>query len=64
MPVLDARSSRDDFPGFPYQPYSIQQDFMREVYQALSSGSIGLFESPTGTSLKPRELLEQRACRA
>ena len=39
---------RRDFPAFPFAPYGIQQDFMRELYTAISTGSIGLFESPTG----------------
>ena len=37
-----------EFP-FPFQPYDIQKDFMREVYTTLESGQIGIFESPTGT---------------
>jgi len=38
----------EEFP-FPFKPYGIQQDFMRELYGALEEGKIGLFESPTGT---------------
>ncbi|XP_007935373.1 ATP-dependent DNA helicase DDX11 [Orycteropus afer afer] len=34
---------------FPYTPYSIQKDFMAELYQLLEAGKIGIFESPTGT---------------
>ncbi|XP_077025773.1 ATP-dependent DNA helicase DDX11 [Tamandua tetradactyla] len=34
---------------FPYTPYSIQKDFMAELYQVLEAGKIGIFESPTGT---------------
>ncbi|XP_015998183.2 ATP-dependent DNA helicase DDX11 isoform X2 [Rousettus aegyptiacus] len=34
---------------FPFTPYSIQKDFMAELYQVLESGKIGIFESPTGT---------------
>ncbi|XP_004461898.2 ATP-dependent DNA helicase DDX11 isoform X2 [Dasypus novemcinctus] len=37
-----------EFP-FPYIPYSIQKDFMTELYQVLEAGKIGIFESPTGT---------------
>ncbi len=36
------------FGAFPYPPYSIQQQFMAELYQTLERGEIGLFESPTG----------------
>ncbi len=38
----------DEFP-FPFQPYSIQEEFMRALYVALERGCIGIFESPTGT---------------
>nr|XP_020857160.1 ATP-dependent DNA helicase DDX11 isoform X1 [Phascolarctos cinereus]XP_020857161.1 ATP-dependent DNA helicase DDX11 isoform X1 [Phascolarctos cinereus]XP_020857162.1 ATP-dependent DNA helicase DDX11 isoform X1 [Phascolarctos cinereus] len=34
---------------FPYTPYSIQKDFMAELYRVLEAGKIGIFESPTGT---------------
>ncbi|RXM29112.1 putative ATP-dependent RNA helicase DDX11 [Acipenser ruthenus] len=34
---------------FPYQPYSIQEQFMESLYSALDQGKIGIFESPTGT---------------
>lgn len=34
---------------FPFTPYSIQKDFMAELYQVLETGKIGIFESPTGT---------------
>ena len=47
-PAPSVQACREDFPGFPFQPYAIQQDFMRELYLALCKGSIGLFESPTG----------------
>ncbi|KAI1289433.1 putative ATP-dependent RNA helicase DDX11-like protein 8 [Halotydeus destructor] len=35
--------------GFPFKPYSIQVDFMKELYGVLNERKIGLFESPTGT---------------
>lgn len=38
----------DAFPAFPFTPYSIQMDFMKELYAVLERGGIGLFESPTG----------------
>ena len=38
----------DEFP-FPFQPYSIQNEFMQQIYQTLEKGDIGIFESPTGT---------------
>lgn len=41
-------STPTDF-NFPHQPYEIQQSFMSKLYQVLSNGKIGIFESPTGT---------------
>ena len=38
----------DTFP-FPFKPYSIQEDFMRDLYQCIETGKLGIFESPTGT---------------
>lgn len=38
----------DEFP-FPFQPYSIQEDFMHALYVTLERGKLGIFESPTGT---------------
>lgn len=35
--------------GFPFEPYSIQTDFMTSLYYALDNNKIGIFESPTGT---------------
>jgi chromosome transmission fidelity protein 1 len=37
-----------DFP-FPFEPYSIQRDFMKALYDVLEDGCCGIFESPTGT---------------
>jgi len=34
---------------FPFEPYSIQQDFMRDLYKCIEQGNLGIFESPTGT---------------
>ncbi|KIX01052.1 uncharacterized protein Z518_10118 [Rhinocladiella mackenziei CBS 650.93] len=33
----------------PYQPYSIQLDFMTNLYRCLEEKKVGIFESPTGT---------------
>ncbi|XP_077424746.1 ATP-dependent DNA helicase DDX11 [Vanacampus margaritifer] len=41
-------NGRFQFP-FPYQPYTIQEEFMRSLYSALEHGKVGIFESPTGT---------------
>ncbi|XP_010033872.1 LOW QUALITY PROTEIN: ATP-dependent DNA helicase DDX11 [Eucalyptus grandis] len=37
------------FPAFPYEPYSIQVDFMSALYSSLERGGISMLESPTGT---------------
>lgn len=37
-----------EFP-FPGQPYTIQEQFMEELYHAIERGGLGVFESPTGT---------------
>lgn len=41
-------TDRTHFP-FPYQPYDIQEQFMRALYRTLDQGKVGIFESPTGT---------------
>ncbi|KAI4756681.1 DNA repair helicase [Aureobasidium sp. EXF-3400] len=33
----------------PYEPYDIQLQFMRALYDCIEQGKIGVFESPTGT---------------
>ncbi|EME42213.1 hypothetical protein DOTSEDRAFT_81172 [Dothistroma septosporum NZE10] len=33
----------------PFEPYSIQLDFMTAMYDCIEEGSVGIFESPTGT---------------
>ncbi|EDV92448.1 ATP-dependent DNA helicase DDX11 [Drosophila grimshawi] len=38
----------EDF-GFPYTPYTIQEQLMQQLFLVLESKQIGIFESPTGT---------------
>ncbi|XP_066584364.1 ATP-dependent DNA helicase DDX11 [Prorops nasuta] len=38
----------EKFP-FPFPPYPIQDQFMRELYSCLENSKLGIFESPTGT---------------
>ena len=38
----------DEF-KFPFTPYSIQIDFMRQLYETVEAKKVGIFESPTGT---------------
>ncbi|RKP23237.1 hypothetical protein SYNPS1DRAFT_18934 [Syncephalis pseudoplumigaleata] len=47
-PTLPVPLHSDSF-GFPYQPYTIQEDFMKNLYSALEQRQVGIFESPTGT---------------
>ncbi|GER48349.1 ATP-dependent RNA helicase chl1 [Striga asiatica] len=41
-------STEIEFPAFPYEPYSIQLDFMKFLYKSLDKGGISMLESPTG----------------
>ncbi|XP_063533421.1 ATP-dependent DNA helicase DDX11 [Cydia strobilella] len=34
---------------FPFEPYEIQNKFMRELYSTIENYNLGIFESPTGT---------------
>lgn len=34
---------------FPFTPYPIQNDFMKNLYSVIEDGKLGIFESPTGT---------------
>ncbi|XP_026670110.1 ATP-dependent DNA helicase DDX11 isoform X2 [Ceratina calcarata] len=38
----------EEFP-FPFPPYPIQNEFMKELYKCLEDSKLGIFESPTGT---------------
>ncbi|OWA51733.1 putative ATP-dependent RNA helicase DDX11-like protein 8 [Hypsibius exemplaris] len=38
----------EHFP-FPFEPYPIQVDFMRNIFSTIEESKIGIFESPTGT---------------
>ncbi|KAJ0178679.1 hypothetical protein K1T71_005454 [Dendrolimus kikuchii] len=35
--------------AFPFQPYNIQDKFMKELYKTIENKKLGIFESPTGT---------------
>ncbi|KAK6029204.1 DEAD2 domain protein, partial [Ostertagia ostertagi] len=43
-----AQGRMDEF-SFPFPPYNIQLDLMREIKQCIEKGQVGIFESPTGT---------------
>ncbi|KNA17229.1 hypothetical protein SOVF_082090 isoform B [Spinacia oleracea] len=47
--VKEEQQWKQQFPAFPYKPYSIQLDFMNSLYQFLDKGGISMLESPTGT---------------
>lgn len=34
---------------FPFEPYTIQHEFMRQLYKVIEHQKLGIFESPTGT---------------
>lgn len=44
-----AAQPRDPTFGFPFEPYTIQQDLMSHLYSALAAGQVTVVESPTGT---------------
>ncbi|KAJ4818356.1 ATP-dependent DNA helicase chl1 [Rhynchospora pubera] len=44
-----AKSTRREFPAFPFDPYPIQSEFMCFLYDSLNKGGIAMLESPTGT---------------
>ncbi|KAL1919516.1 uncharacterized protein VTP21DRAFT_2209 [Calcarisporiella thermophila] len=58
---------------FPFTPYTIQLEFMRQLYAAMERRQVGIFESPTGTGkslslicgalrwLKDNEMREEQA---
>lgn len=54
--------------GFPYKPYAIQLDFVRDLQQAYRTGAIAIMESPTGTvsptypSARTRQRYATRLC--
>src|SRR5690606_20431974 len=46
----DPQPTPTSFPAFPYPtPYSIQTEFMCQLYQCIDQRKVGIFESPTGT---------------
>lgn len=48
----------DEF-SFPYPPYPIQLDLMRELDTCLENKKTGIFESPTGTGKWERRMHER-----
>ena len=39
----------DEFPAFPFTPYGIQLDLVRQVFASIESKKVAIMESPTGT---------------
>ncbi|KAF4139457.1 Helicase C-terminal domain [Phytophthora infestans] len=48
-PPASADVMDGEFFSFPYDPYSIQLELMRQIWATLEQGHCGIFESPTGT---------------
>ncbi|KAF9956798.1 DEAD H (Asp-Glu-Ala-Asp His) box helicase 11 [Mortierella alpina] len=49
-PLQDSLPTPVSFPAFPYPaPYSIQTDFMQQLFECIDQRKVGIFESPTGT---------------
>lgn len=42
---------KNDSFKFPFEPYSIQLEFAKNLHHSLSSKKFSIFESPTGTVL-------------
>lgn len=53
---MDVLEPPEEF-QFPFPPYTIQKDFMANLYRTLEEGKLGIFESPTGTVSLLRSLL-------
>ncbi|KAG2301694.1 hypothetical protein Bca52824_030345 [Brassica carinata] len=49
MAVEEEDAEKQEFSAFPYEPYSIQTDFMNALYRFLDKGGVSMLESPTGT---------------
>lgn len=49
MFVRTSSASCPEIFPFPFEPYGIQDQFMRALYSVIENRKIGIFESPTGT---------------
>ncbi|KAK7255379.1 hypothetical protein RIF29_28788 [Crotalaria pallida] len=46
---MGGKEGNTKFEAFPFEPYSIQIDFMNALYHSLNQGGVSMLESPTGT---------------
>ena len=44
--------------AFPFEPYGVQKDFMKNLYDTIEKRKIGIFESPTGTGFIQIDILQ------
>ena len=49
MSVVETKLNPPEKFPFPFNPYLIQNDLMKNLYEALEGKKLGIFESPTGT---------------
>ena len=49
MAAVERNFNSPGYFPFPFPPYDIQEEFMKQLYKVLEDETVGIFESPTGT---------------